>query len=54
MKFDVRTLKYRRRRSELTDEDVKKELDSLPDDAAEGEPTTTQFFSTFEEKNYRN
>lgn len=53
MKFDVRTIKYRRRRSELTDEEVKKQLESLPDDAAEAEPTATQFVSTFEERNYR-
>jgi hypothetical protein len=52
MKFDVRTIKYRKRRNELTDQDVQKELDTLPDEAAEAEPTTTQFVATFEERNY--
>ena len=52
MLYDVRTLKYRKRRNELTDQDVQKQLDSLPDEAAEAEPTTTHFVATFEEKNY--
>jgi len=52
MKFDVRALKYRKRRNELTDQDVQAHLDTLPDEAAEAEPTTTQFVATFEEKNY--
>jgi hypothetical protein len=53
MKFDVRTIRYRQRRTELTEEEVKKQLDSLPDDASEAESTVTQFVSTFEERNYR-
>jgi len=52
MKFDVRTLKYRKRRNEMTDQDVQSYLDTLPDEAAEAETTTTQFVATFEEKNY--
>jgi hypothetical protein len=53
MKFDVRTLKYRRRRNEVSEEELKKELDALPDEAEEAEPTATQFISTFEDRNYR-
>jgi hypothetical protein len=53
MKFDVRTLKYRKRRSEISDEEVKKHLSALPDEAAECEPTSTQFVATFEDRNYR-
>jgi len=52
MLFDVRALKYRKRRNELTDQDVQKHLDTLPDEASEAESTTTQFVATFEEKNY--
>ncbi|MEQ1566058.1 MAG: hypothetical protein ABMA64_10505 [Myxococcota bacterium] len=53
MKFDVRTLKYRRRRRELTEKEVAARLAELPDEAAEAESTTTQFVATFEERNYR-
>lgn len=53
MKFDVRLLKYRYRRSELTTKDVEKHLASLPDEAAEAQPTSTTFAAVFEERNYR-
>ena len=53
MKLDVRTLKYRRRRNEVTDAEIAKALQALPDEAAEAETTTTQFVATFEERNYR-
>ena len=54
MKFDVRTLKFRLRRNEISLEELQKHLDSLPDEAEEAEPTTTQFVATFESRNYRN
>jgi hypothetical protein len=53
MKFDVRTLKYRVRRSELTPEEIQKHLDDLPDETQEAETTHTQFIATFEGRNYR-
>lgn len=53
MKFDVRLLKYRYRRSELTTKDVEKHLASLPDEATEAQPTSTTFAAVFEERNYR-
>lgn len=54
MKFDVRTLKFRLRRNEISQEQLQKHLEALPDEAAEAEPTSTQFVATFEGKNYRN
>jgi hypothetical protein len=53
MKFDVRTLKYRLRRNEVTQEELQEHLDSLPDEADEAETTQTQFVGTFEGRNYR-
>lgn len=53
MRYDVRTLKYRLRRNELSAEEVKKHLDSLPDESKEAETTHTQFIATFEGRNYR-
>lgn len=53
MKFDVRALNHRLRRGEIDPADVQKYLEGLPDEAAETEPTKTQFVATFEERNYR-
>ena len=53
MKFDVRTLRHRTRRNELSPKEVEKHLSSLPDEAEEAEPTNTSFVPAFEEKNYR-
>ena len=53
MKFDVRALNHRLRRGEVSQEEVKKYLDSLPDEATEHEQTRTEFVGTFEERNYR-
>ncbi|MEQ1504131.1 MAG: hypothetical protein ABMB14_17950 [Myxococcota bacterium] len=54
MKFDVRSMKYRQRRGEISDEELAKHLASIPDEASEAEETRTQFVATFEERNYRN
>ena len=43
MRYDVRTLAYRKRRGELSKEEVEKYLADLPDDAEHGEPTETRF-----------
>ena len=43
MKFDVRSLKHRMRRSEISPKELQKHLDALPDDAAECETTRTEF-----------
>ena len=43
MKFDVRSLKHRMRRSEISPKELQKHLDALPDDAAECETTRTAF-----------
>jgi hypothetical protein len=53
MKFDVRALKYRLRRNEVSKKELDKHLDALPDDADEAETTHTTFVATFEERNYR-
>lgn len=53
MKFDVRTLKFRLRRGELSAAELQKHLDALPDEAKEAETTSTQFVATFEGRNYR-
>lgn len=53
MKYDVRALKYRLRRNEVSKEELDKHLESLPDDASEAETTNTGFVATFEERNYR-
>lgn len=53
MKYDVRALKYRIRRNEISKEELQKHLEALPDDAAEAETTNTGFAATFEERNYR-
>jgi len=53
MKYDVRALKYRIRRNEVSKEELDKHLESLPDDASEAETTNTGFVATFEERNYR-
>lgn len=47
LRFDVRTLAYRKRRGELTDAEIQKHLDSLPDDAEHGVETETQFVAAF-------
>jgi len=53
MKFDVRTLNYRRRRQEVESKEFDRYLADLPDDADEAEPTKTVFVPAFEEKNYK-
>jgi hypothetical protein len=53
MKYDVRALKYRLRRNEISKKELDKHLAALPDDAAEAETTNTGFAATFEERNYR-
>ena len=53
MKFDVRTLRHRARRSELSPKEIDKHLHSLPDDADESELTKTEFVASFQEKNYK-
>jgi hypothetical protein len=53
MKYDVRALKYRLRREEISKKELEKHLASLPDDAAEAETTSTGFAATFEERNYK-
>lgn len=50
MKFDVRTLKHRVRRNEMTRKEIDAHLASLPDDAAEGEETKTDFVSSADRK----
>ena len=51
MKFDVRSLKHRMRRGELTPADVQAHLSTLPDEGAEAEPTRTEFSARRGEKN---
>jgi hypothetical protein len=51
MKFDVRSLKHRLRRGELKPADVQAHLSTLPDEAAEAEPTRTEFSARRGEKN---
>lgn len=46
--FDTRVVKHHLRRGALTDEQLQQWLDSLPDDAAEGEQTETMFVNTYE------
>ena len=53
MKFDVRTLRHRARRTELSPKEIEKHLADLPDDADEAENTKTEFTASFEEKNYK-
>jgi hypothetical protein len=53
MKFDVRSLRHRTRRNELSPAEVEKHLKDLPDDADEAENTKTEFVASFEEKNYK-
>ena len=43
MKFDVRALKYRIRRNEISAKELEKHLAALPDDASEAETTNTGF-----------
>lgn len=43
MKFDVRSLKHRLRRNEITPKEIEKQLATLPDEAGESEPTRTEF-----------
>jgi hypothetical protein len=50
MQFDVRSLRHRLRRTELTTKDVQKHLDALPDDAAEADQTKTEFVSRWDGK----
>lgn len=47
MRFDVRTLAYRKRRGELTDAEIQKHLDGLPDDAERGQETETRFVAAY-------
>lgn len=53
MKFDVRTLKHRTRRAELSPQEIEEHLAALPDEADEAETTKTEFVASFEEKDYR-
>lgn len=50
MKFDVRATKHRLRRAEMTRQEVEAHLASLPDEAAEAEPTRTEFVATWDKK----
>lgn len=50
MKFDVRTLKHRMRRNEMTQAEIDAELAKIPDEAAESEPTKTEFSARWEGK----
>lgn len=47
LRFDVRVMKHRVRRGELTQAEVDKHLSGLDDDAEHGEETTTQFVAAF-------
>jgi len=48
--FDVRLLKYRLRRGEITHDQVEKHLTGLADDAEEGVETETQFVAAFKNR----
>ena len=50
MRFDVRTIQHRIRRHELSQEEVQAHLDTLPDEAEEGEETQVEFTRNFEER----
>ena len=50
MKYDVRTLKHRLRRNELSRKEIDAHLSGLPDEAAEGEETRTEFVSSGERR----
>lgn len=46
LKYDVRVLAHLKRRGELDQDKLETHLDTLPDEAAHGEPTATRFVST--------
>ena len=48
--YDVRLLKHRIRRGELTHDEVAKHLAGLTDDAEHGEETETQFVAAFQNR----
>ena len=48
--FDVRTLQHKLRRGEVTHEQVRTFLSSLPDDAAQAKQCETRFVNVFERK----
>jgi hypothetical protein len=50
LKFDVRSLRHRVRRTEISPDEIKKHLDSLPDEAAEAELTKTEFVARWDGK----
>ncbi len=50
MKYDVRAQKHRVRRGEMSRQEIDAHLASLPDDAAESEPTRTEFVATWDKK----
>ena len=46
LKDDVRVLSHLKRRGELDEDNLDKHLATIPDDAANGESTTTRFISS--------
>ena len=50
LQFDVRLVKHRIRRGELTHQEVENHLSALADDAEHGEETTTEFVATFKNR----
>ena len=50
LRFDVRVLAHRKRRGELTDEEINKYLGGLADDAEHGEETETVFTASFAQR----
>ncbi|MEN0062521.1 MAG: hypothetical protein AAGA48_10255 [Myxococcota bacterium] len=50
MKFDVRTLKHRLRRGEVSVQELNAHLEELPDDAEELEETEVQFTASWAER----
>jgi len=50
LRYDVRVVRFRMQRKEFTEDHYAKYLDGLPDEADEGEPTTTEFVATWAQR----
>ena len=51
LRYDVRTLAHRKRRGELSADEIAKHLSGLPDDAEHGEETSTEFVASWASRN---
>ena len=50
IEFDVRTVRHQLRRQKITNDQLQKRLDGLPDDAEHAEETETRFVGYFEQR----